>query len=151
MLEANRLRTQQRIHRALLTECITFLIAINVILIGLISIAINSFEGLIGISIFLLTIEANVLSSFYSLNHSFQPRLPRFGQFLFQMFISKEHRESMLGDLAEDYADIQTKFGARQARVWYYKQALFSILALLRYGLRLSWCHSIARLIGHNH
>lgn len=153
MLQANKLGTKHRkfggLYRKLPLECLVLLLGTNVILIGLASIEVKSLWSLIGIGFFLHVAEVYFLISLYRSNRDYQLHPPKFGEYLFQLLISKENRENMLGDLAEEYAYIQTKFGARKAKVWYYKQALSSIWPLLQHGIRLTGYHSIARFIGH--
>lgn len=155
MLDASKLGMKHRkfsgLYRKLPVEYLVILLATNIALIGLVSIEVKSLWGLIGVGFFLHVAEVYFLISLYRSNHSYQQHPPKFGEYLFQLLISKKDSESLLGDLAEEYGHIQTKFGARKARVWYYKQVFFSIWPLLRYGIRLSWGRSIARLMGYIH
>ena len=58
--------------------------------------------------------------------------VPKLGEFLLYLFLSKEQRESLPGDLEEEFITvIVPKFGLRQAKLWYWSQVLRSIGPLL--------------------
>lgn len=66
---------------------------------------------------------------------SFVP--PQLGEKALLMILTKEEREYVLGDLAEEFALYQSKYGVRFAKVWYYKQVVSSVWPILRRTLRL--------------
>jgi hypothetical protein len=60
-------------------------------------------------------------------------RPPRAAEFLLCCCLPKEDRETLIGDLEEEYqTKIFPKFGARKARIWYWCQAVRSIAPLVR-------------------
>jgi hypothetical protein len=65
---------------------------------------------------------------------SFAP--PQLGEKALLLLLSKDEREYLLGDLAEEFALYQSKYGNRFAKVWYYKQVISSAWPLLRKYLR---------------
>jgi hypothetical protein len=52
---------------------------------------------------------------------------PKLGEYLIYLFVSRQDRINMIGDLAEDFCTIQRKFGRSLALAWYYKQIIASI------------------------
>jgi hypothetical protein len=67
---------------------------------------------------------------------------PPLGEFALYMLLSKEDREYLIGDLEEEFIEVQAKFGSKKASVWYYKQVMTSIWPLMRKGIRvglLAW------------
>jgi hypothetical protein len=53
---------------------------------------------------------------------------PRFAEFALYFFLNRDHRTAIAGDLAEEYATIiLPMFGLRLAKVWYWKQVLWSM------------------------
>ncbi len=57
-----------------------------------------------------------------------RPNLPpKFAEFLLYVFLKKNDREAILGDLAEDFNVVQSKFGFRYAQFNYWFQVLRSI------------------------
>jgi hypothetical protein len=76
---------------------------------------------------------------------------PKFGQYLLYLFLSKKDREYLIGDLDEEYLEVQAKFGRRLADVWYYKQVATSAWPMMRkavgWGLLASIGAWIRRLI----
>jgi hypothetical protein len=64
------------------------------------------------------------------------PEPPKKGERILLMLLSKEDRENMIGDLAEEFASITARHGMRFARVWYWRQVAGSAWPLLRKALR---------------
>ncbi len=65
------------------------------------------------------------------LQHEGQPlRLPKTGEFLLSLFLTKRERIYVIGDLAEEYQRIYSAVGRRSARFWFYQQVLGSLLPL---------------------
>jgi hypothetical protein len=62
---------------------------------------------------------------------------PKIGEMALLMLLSKEEREYVLGDLAEEFALYQSKYGVGFAKVWYYKQVVSSTWPVLRRSVRL--------------
>lgn len=62
---------------------------------------------------------------------------PSFGEFSLYMILSKKDRQYVIGDLAEEFAEVLVKFGSRKARIWYYKQVITSAWPLIRKGFRI--------------
>ena len=61
--------------------------------------------------------------------------VPRLGEFILLCVLSKKARESLPGDLAEEFAEIVLKHGLRKAHFWYWCQVVRSIGPLVRLGL----------------
>lgn len=70
---------------------------------------------------------------------------------LLLLLLTKEARENLIGDLAEEFIDIQVKHGMTFARVWYWKQVAGSAWPLMkkavRWGLLASIGEWVRRLI----
>ena len=57
-----------------------------------------------------------------------QPRLPRLASLLLAAFVSKEHRDYLIGDLAEEYhRHIRPNKGKVGAHLWYWHQVVRSV------------------------
>lgn len=61
--------------------------------------------------------------------------VPRLGELILLCVLSKKARESLPGDLAEEFAEIVLQHGLRSARFWYWCQVVRSIGPLVRLGL----------------
>lgn len=61
---------------------------------------------------------------------------PQFGERLLLLFLSKEERINIPGDLAEELEEIVAKHGGRFGKVWYYKQVIASAWPMIRKTLR---------------
>jgi hypothetical protein len=57
---------------------------------------------------------------------------PKFANRILLLFLSKADRENLIGDLAEEYCEIELTHGSRFANFWYWKQALASVWPLIR-------------------
>lgn len=75
-------------------------------------------------------------TAYFKLNKDSESRLPQFGERMFLLFLPKRESECMLGDLSEEYSAISANFGARRARIWFYKQLVTSTYPLLWRSLR---------------
>ncbi len=64
------------------------------------------------------------------------PRPPRLAVWLIELFVPDEQAPSVLGDLLEEFSDVAAKSSIADARRWYWRQALPTILHLLRSGFR---------------
>lgn len=68
------------------------------------------------------------------------------------LILSKDEREAILGDLAEEYMEIQVKFGASFAKVWYWKQVFTSAAPILRKAIKwllIAWMGELIRRVIH--
>lgn len=76
---------------------------------------------------------------------------PKRAEQLLLLLLTKEDRENLIGDLAEEFVDIQAKHGTTFARVWYWKQVTSSAWPLLtkvcRWGLWAAIGEWVRRLI----
>lgn len=80
-------------------------------------------------------------------------RPPQFGEYLLY-FLPKQKRESLIGDLEEEYHDVLERQGTRRAWFWYYGQVCMSFLPLLiavigrivRWGI-FAWIGDLVRHI----
>ena len=72
----------------------------------------------------------------YYLTHDFEkdlcPQPPRSAEYIAYLFLSRTERETLLGDLAEEYPVVVARFGLRGAKIYFYKQVLTSIWPLVR-------------------
>jgi hypothetical protein len=63
---------------------------------------------------------------------------PQFGEHILMLLLTKDEHVSILGDLTEVYAEIESKYGERYAKLWYYKEVVASALGLIRKEFRVS-------------
>lgn len=54
-------------------------------------------------------------------------KLPKFGEYLLYLFLSKSERVIVIGDLEEEFEAVETRFGKVAARIYFYKQVLTSL------------------------
>ena len=74
---------------------------------------------------------------------------PLLGEYLLCLFLPKELRKNLSGDLAAEYIEICNKFGKRRADFWFYTQVLISLQPILaKWGL-FGWLAEIMRRIAH--
>jgi len=52
---------------------------------------------------------------------------PKSAEYFLLLFLNQRDRENLIGDLAEEYAEIAQKHGAVKAKFWYFKQAATSV------------------------
>lgn len=72
---------------------------------------------------------------------------PRQAEFLLHLLLPKPMRESLIGDLAEEFStSIIPKFGRRRASLWYWTQVGFSICTVLADGPS-RWLVRLRRLL----
>jgi hypothetical protein len=76
-------------------------------------------------------------------------QLPQGAEKLLYFILPKDLRESLPGDLEEEYRTIMLpKFGLRFARVWYWKQVVGSVLPIIQNRLiklfKLAWVGKLA-------
>lgn len=67
---------------------------------------------------------------------------PQSGERVLLLLLTKEERVNIPGDLAEEFAEIAAKHGARYAKLWYYKQVAASTWPMMRKAIRwgiLTW------------
>jgi len=67
---------------------------------------------------------------------SLEPHPPVLGNSLLAIFLDNKHRETLLGDLEEEFLEIAAKHGLNTAKGWYWWQVLRSIGPLLGFGIR---------------
>lgn len=84
--------------------------------------------------------------------HQEKPHPPRFGWLLLKGLLPQNHRDDILGDLEEQYQDIEERRGMIVADLWFSWQVPFNLFAALshkifwglvyfRDDLRLAWRH----------
>src|SRR6266404_582298 len=77
------------------------------------------------------------------------PRPPFNAEYLLYLLLRKEEREVLIGDLTEDYGEVNNRFNKRRADIWFYKQVFGSVWPLLRRALlrigALVWLGRILR------
>jgi hypothetical protein len=62
-----------------------------------------------------------------------RPLKPPFNaEYLLYLFLRKEERDVVIGDLIEDYFRVLERFNKRYADIWFYKQVIGSLFPLLR-------------------
>lgn len=59
------------------------------------------------------------------------PRPPRLAAWLIELFVPNEQAQSVLGDLLEEFSDVAAKSSVANARRWYWRQALPTVLHFL--------------------
>lgn len=82
-----------------------------------------------------VALDGYLLLRRHSANRS-QKIPPRFAESLLYFAARREDLEYLVGDLAEEYCEIQARFGFRAAKFWYYRQIVTSLLPLFR-----SYCY----------
>jgi hypothetical protein len=60
------------------------------------------------------------------------PRPPFNAEYLLHIFLKKNERDGVIGDLVESYGRLVCRFGKRYADIWFYKQVFGSLSPLLR-------------------
>ena len=60
---------------------------------------------------------------------------PQKAVYLLYFFLPKKNRVALLGDLGEEYKEVNARFGAKPANVWFWKQVLTSLWPLFSV-----WC-----------
>jgi hypothetical protein len=78
------------------------------------------------------------------------PARPPFNaEYLLYLFLGKEEREAVIGDLIEGYGKVLERFNKGRADIWFYKQVAGSVLPLLRQAIlrigALVWLGRILR------
>lgn len=76
--------------------------------------------------------------------------------YLFCFLLPKKIRESLLGDIEEEYQEIRAEYGERIAKLWYYKQLLALVWPTLQMSGRtlvkwgaVGWVGEIVRRLVH--
>jgi len=59
-------------------------------------------------------------------------RPPFDAEYMLHLFLGKEERAAVIGDLVEEYRLMLRRFGRRRADVWFYKQVIFSMWPFVR-------------------
>lgn len=76
-------------------------------------------------------------------------RPPVTAEYLLYLFLGKEERDVLIGDLIEEYGKIKQRFTKQRADIWYYKQVGGSLFPLARRTLlkmgALVWLGRILR------
>jgi hypothetical protein len=86
-------------------------------------------------------------TSFQSEGETVKP--PRLGEYLLYFFLTKRERVHLIGDLAEEYQEVFSRFGRRSATYWFYKQVFDSLWPLTYRSLRkVTLLDLIGRLLG---
>jgi hypothetical protein len=60
---------------------------------------------------------------------------PHFGMYLLH-YLPKDKREAIVGDLVEEFGQIEETYGIRKARLWFYYQIVASFWPLLFTGIK---------------
>jgi len=73
---------------------------------------------------------------------------PRTAEYLLLLLLRAQDAEAMAGDLEERYPTIASKFGHRQARLWYWSQTIRSLWPLMRAAIaRVSKVAAIIEIV----
>lgn len=108
----------------------THLVSIGAFLMSIVSLRVSLILGLVCVAL-----DGYLLLRRHSTNRS--PKTPpKFAETFLYFAARKEDVEYLVGDLAEEYFELQAKFGVRTAKLWYYKQIVISLLPLFR-----SYCY----------
>ncbi len=71
---------------------------------------------------------------------------PKSAEYLLYLFLSREDRLAMFGDLEEEYwTDVLPKFGAPRARLWFWKEVVRSVLPTVSRSIANIACWLITR------
>jgi DNA-directed RNA polymerase specialized sigma24 family protein len=77
------------------------------------------------------------------------PRPPFNAEYLLYMFLRRDERDAVIGDLIEAYVHIVDRFGKARADVWFYKQVVGSLWPLLKRAVlkigALAWLGQVLR------
>jgi hypothetical protein len=76
------------------------------------------------------------------------PRPPRLAVWLVDLFASREHAESILGDLSEEFCDLASRSGIVHARRWYRRQSATTMVHLAGAALYAAPLWPAATLLG---
>lgn len=85
--------------------------------------------GVVFIGLIMLEVRAN--ENAVRNGHTTNVSVPKWGAYLLYLFLSRQERDGLLGDLEEGYQEVHARFGTWAARVWYWKQVLTSLWPLL--------------------
>ncbi len=81
------------------------------------------------------------------------PTPPKSAEYILLLVLSKRDRENLIGDLAEEYAEIVQKHGTLKANFWYCKQAATSVAPSIKkivgFGISASIGAALRRLISY--
>lgn len=58
--------------------------------------------------------------------------VPPFGEYLLYLFLTRQERITLIGDLTEEFVGVYLKFGETKSRIWYYKQVFTSLWPLIK-------------------
>lgn len=62
-------------------------------------------------------------------------RPPINAEFVLYLFLGREERDAVIGDLIQDYGRILQRFGQRHADIWFYTQVIGSVWPFVRRAL----------------
>jgi hypothetical protein len=79
-------------------------------------------------------------------SHFVQP--PRLAVWLLTLFALDQEAESILGDLAEEFTLLASKFGIAVARRWYWRQTLKTVYQLADHGYRTAPLPTLIAVLG---
>lgn len=83
-----------------------------------------------------------------ALNSSSPTPAPQFGERLLLLLLrTKEERANIPGDLEEEFKQIAARYGARYAKLWYYKQVAASVWPLMRKAVGWGLLASVAEWV----
>jgi transcriptional regulator with XRE-family HTH domain len=75
-------------------------------------------------------------------------RLPKFGEYLLYLFLSKSERVTVIGDLEEEFEAVELKFGKVAAKIYFYKQVLTSLAPFISKSMFRILLELLDRIIG---
>jgi hypothetical protein len=70
-------------------------------------------------------------------------KLPKCGEYLLYLLLSKSERVSVIGDLEEEFDAVQLKFGLTAAQIYFYKQVITSLAPFMMKSI----LRSLSRLV----
>lgn len=78
------------------------------------------------------SIEPDLLKPFLLRSKPIKPSRPPFNaEYLLYLFLHKDERDSVIGDLIESHAQVVARFNKRRGDIWFYKQVAFSLFPLV--------------------
>lgn len=104
--------------------------AITLMAVGFSFLATQSLWFPLAVAIVFLIADVYVLLHVYSNRE--KKELPKVADHLLYLVTSEEYRENLVGDLIEEYSELQARFGERYARIWFYRQVIASFWPLFR-------------------
>lgn len=129
-IKIQKVKTKRRGASAPNRLMLLIIFAITLMAVGFSFLATESMWFSLTVGIVFLIVDVYVLLRAYSNRE--KKKLPRVAEHLLYLVTSEEYRENLVGDLIEEYNEIQARFGECYAKIWFYKQVVASFWPLFR-------------------